>query len=317
MRAIPETLLHRPFHRGEALALGLSPRVLEGSRFVRLHPRVYRHREHVMSFDDAVVAGGLALPSHARPTGITRLQLLGIDVGPTFPLHFVVQGDLHLALENIFLHRTVLLPPTDGIGVTPAAAYVAFCRRARTLDAIRVGDWLFQHRHVDGDELRALVVAQDWRDGAAEVAWILDHLVGDAASLRESEVRALLTFAGLPAPVPNAAIPLGDAVVHGDLWYPAYGCAIEYEGEQHQLDRAQYVADIDRYALYRRHGLRYVQVTKELLGRPRSLVRRVHEALVAGGYDGPVPDFGASWASLFTRLHRVVPRSRRPGRAVS
>jgi hypothetical protein len=314
MQPIPGSLLARPFHRAEALALGVSARVLEGRRFVRVHPRVYRHRDHVMSFDDAVAAARLALPEDAHPTGITRLQMLGLDFGPQLPLRFVVQGDLHLALDDIFLHRTIAFPPLDEIGVHPAAAYVAYCRRARTIDAIAVGDWLVHRGHVDGDQLRALVGAQEWRDGAAETGWVLDHLVGEARSLRESEVRSILAFAGLPRPEPNGPIELGGAVVHGDLWFEAHRTAVEYEGSQHQVDRGQYVSDIDRYALYRRHGVRYVQVTRELARQPRSLVRRVHAELVAGGYEGPAPDFGATWDHLFSRLAHVVPRAGRGSR---
>jgi hypothetical protein len=63
MRDILETLLHRPFSRNEALVLGVTPRVLEGGRFARVHPRVYRHRDHAMVFDDEVLAARLALPS--------------------------------------------------------------------------------------------------------------------------------------------------------------------------------------------------------------------------------------------------------------
>jgi hypothetical protein len=314
---IPETLLARPFHRSEALTLGLSPRVLEGPRFVRIHPRVYRHRDHVLTFEDVVSAARLALPADAHLTGCTRLRLLGLSVGPELPVRLVVARDLHLALDDIFLHRTVLLPPTDGDGVTPAAAYLAYCHRARVLDAIRAGDWLLHHAHMDGDELAALVSGEGWRDGAAEAAWVMDHLVGDSRSLLESEVRSLVTFAGLPPPEPNGRILLGEATVHGDLWFPGYRVAVEVEGAQHQVDRGQYLSDIDRYALYRRHAVCYVQVTREKLRSPRAVVREVHQCLVEGGYDGPGPVFGPTWDLLFARLAHVVPRFRRPLRAVS
>jgi len=311
VRPISDDLLRRPFHRAEALAAGITPRVLEGVRFVRIHQGVYRHRDHVMSFDDNLAAARLALPGHAHPTGVTRLQMLGLDIGSRTPVRFVVQGDLHLALDGVFLHRTVKLPPVDDAGVTPMAAFVAYAHRATTIDAIAVGDWLIHRGHVDADDLRTFVLAEEWRDGAPEAAWVLEHLAPDARSMPESKVRAMIEFAGLPSPAPNGAIRLGDATVHGDLWYPAYRFVVEYEGEQHQLDRGQYVSDIDRYALYRRHGVRYTQATKELMGTPRSLVRRIHEGLVEGGYDGPPPDFGPTWEMLFARLAHVVPRRRR------
>lgn len=317
MRDLPETLLHRPFARHEALALEVSARVLEGRRFVRLHHGVYRHRDHAMTFDDDVTAARLALPDSAFVTGATRLRLLGLEFGPAYPLRFVVQGELHLALDGVFLHRTVLLPPTDEVGVAPAAAYLAVCRRARTIDSIGVGDWLLHRGHVETDELRALVTCEPWRDGAAEAAWVLDHLVGDARSVRESELRSYFSFAGLPPAEPNGPIVLGQVAVHGDLWFPTYRTAVEYEGVQHQTDRGQYVSDIDRYALYRRHDVHYVQVTTEKMRSPRAVVREVHECLVRGGYSGPPPDFGGTWDSLFTRLSRLVPRSRGLRRAVA
>jgi hypothetical protein len=110
---------------------------------------------------------------------------------------------------------------------------------------------------------------------------------------------------------------LGDVAVHGDLWFRAYRTAVEYEGVQHQADRGQYVSDIDRYALCRRHDVHYVQITREKMRTPRAAVREIHECLVRGGYAGPPPDFGATWDSLFTRLSRLVPRSRGPRRAVA
>ena len=117
----PTGAAQRSVHPGHAASLGVSSRMLEGDRFVRIHPRVWRHRDHEMTADDDVRAAALALPAHAHTTGITRIQQLGLDFGPRRPLRFVVQGDLHLALDGIFLHRTRALPPTDGVGVAPAA----------------------------------------------------------------------------------------------------------------------------------------------------------------------------------------------------
>jgi hypothetical protein len=242
----------------------------------------------------------------------SRLRMLGLDVAPVLPLHFVVQGELQRALPGILLRRTADLPPADDVGVIPAAALLAYCRRATTIDAIAVGDWLLERHHLDSDVLVSLVAGRPWRDGAAEAAWVLEHLVDGSRSLPESKARVMIGFAGLPTPEPNAPEVLGDVVVHADLWFPAYRCAGEYEAEQHHRERARYVADIDRYALYRRHDVHLVQLTKEVLGGPRTLVCRVHEALVHRGYDGPAPDFGPGWDRLVARLSHVVPRKRRP-----
>lgn len=309
MRPIPAELLSGPFRRSRAVALGVSPRILEGTRFVRIHPRVYRHRDHPMTFADRVAAAQLALSPEAPTTGITRIPQLGLGFGPTTPLRFVTQGDLHLDLDGIFLHRTVALPPLDDVGVTPAAAFLAYCSLARTIDAIQVGDWLLRHRHCSSGDLRVLAHGQEWRAGAREALLVIERLLPGSRSLKESELRAILEFAGLPAPEPNGPIELGPTdVVHGDLWFARWRTAVEYEGGQHQQDRGQYVADIDRYARYRHHNIHYVQITKERLRSPRAVVREVHRALVAGGYDAPPPLFGDQWDALFTSLSRLVRR---------
>ena len=81
VREIPPELLAGPFIRERAAALGGSSRMLQGSRFTRLHHRVWRHGEHGMTEEDWVTAARIALPADAHLTGITRLQQLGLDVG--------------------------------------------------------------------------------------------------------------------------------------------------------------------------------------------------------------------------------------------
>jgi hypothetical protein len=164
------------------------------------------------------------------------------------------------------------------------------------------------------ERLINLALAQQWRDGADEALWICNHLDRDSASLKESEVRSILEFAGLPQAEVNKEIDLaGDAVAIGDLVYREWGVIVEYEGEQHRENRAQFTADLDRYALYRKHGHRYVQVTQEHLRSPRSIPRKVHRELVAGGYDGPAPTFGDSWDVLFSRIRHILGPRRIPG----
>ncbi|MCY7400991.1 MAG: hypothetical protein LH477_08540 [Nocardioides sp.] len=308
----PEPLRHGPFARAEGLAAGVPARVLEGTQFVRIHLGVYCHRDHVMTWSDRVEAARIALPASARTTGITRLQQLGLDHGPRDVLDFVVQGDLHLDLDGVFLHRTVAMPSHDDVGVTPEAAFVAYCAETRVLDAIKVGCVLLHQGRLDAALLEQLLVEQPWRRGCAEARWVLSHLDDRCRSFPEAELLALVLFAGLPEPEVNKTIELGVGdILTPDLWFEDYGLAVEYEGSQHQEDRGQYNADIDRYKLYRRTGTAYEQVTKERMRSPKATVRQIHLALVARGYEGPPPEFGELWASLFAPVAAVV----RPGRA--
>ena len=96
MRPIPEGLRHGPFTHTRAHELGVTERMLRGARFRRIFPRVWVAADHHMTDTDWLKAARLALPQKARLTGITRIQQLGLDFGPRRPLHFVLEGDLHL-----------------------------------------------------------------------------------------------------------------------------------------------------------------------------------------------------------------------------
>ena len=305
MDAEPELI--GPFTRAQALEAGVTSRMLQGRGYVRVHPRVWKRAEHVMSDDDWISAAALALPSAAQLTGISRLQQLGLDYGPRRPIRFVAEGDLHRDVEGIFLHRTRKMPPLDDVGVCVEAAFMSYCSLCRVIDAIKVGDWLLHHRHMDRARLLDLAVAQPWRDGAQEVMWVEPYLDHRARSLKESETRAILEFAGLPRPETNVELGLDEDIrVLGDLVYRKWGTLVEYEGTQHQEDRGQYTSDIDRYALLRQHDRSYVQVTKEHMARPRRVVLAVYEALRKNGYDGPPPAFGQRWERLFRSLRAAV-----------
>lgn len=311
MHEMPEALLSGPFTRAQARDLGVTKAMLAGRRFVRVHPRVWRHHQHTMSWDDEVCAARLALPPPAHPTHVTRIQQLGLAFGPRHPLHFVVQGKLHLALDGIFLHRTKLLAPTDEIGVIPAAAFIAYCSTARLIDAVVVGDWLLNRTHMTVTELVKLALAAPWRDGADEALFVVPWLDGRSRSVKESETRAVLRAAGLPPATPNRRLDLGDDTrVIGDLVFVEEGLVVEFEGGHHQEDRNQYLSDIERFALLRDHRVPYLQVTKESLNRPKTLVGTVYRALVSLGYDGPAPEFTDAWRSLFRPVRELLPPRR-------
>ena len=121
----------------------------------------------------------------------------------------------------------------------------------------------------------------------------------------------LVRCAGLPDPEVNAPLDIGHAEeVTPDLLFADWRSVVEYEGSQHQEDRWEYTKDIDRYAVYRRLGYRYTQITKERLRSPKVAVGRIYQMLVEAGYDGPPPVFGDLWTGLFQPLSEVAGRYR-------
>jgi hypothetical protein len=111
-------------------------------------------------------------------------------------------------------------------------------------------------------------------------------------SPRETWLRLCLVLAGLPAPECNLVIgddrgPIGRV----DLVYLAFKIIIEYEGDQHRTDRAQWNRDIDRHEDFARDHWTLIRVTSERLRWPRQVVRTVHAALISAGYRGPEANF--------------------------
>jgi len=303
--------LGRPFTTQDAAAHGVSWHALNGRTWTRIFPRVWVHVDHVMTPSDWVLAGHLTMPPDARLTGITRIQQLGLDHGPAFPLHFVVARDHHIATDRIMLHRTDRMPPADDAAVIPTAAFIAYCAEALVIDAIIVGDWLLAEGHMTLAGLTELACHDDWRAGSAQALWISPHLTGRSRSPAESRWRAVFAFAGLPAPQVNVEMTIDGRLVITDLAWRHYRAIVEHEGTHHQTDRSQYLTDLDRYALIRSTDQRYLQLTKEHARNPVAAVLKVDDMLRVGGYDGPPPDFGVRFRALYQR----IPAARDPNRA--
>jgi hypothetical protein len=101
---------------------------------------------------------------------------------------------------------------------------------------------------------------------------------GGAASPRETWLRLLLIGDGLPAPTTQIAVVRdGRAIAYLDMGWEELMVAVEYDGDQHRTDRAQYVKDIRRIELLERMGWIIVRVVAE--DRPADILRRVRDAI--------------------------------------
>lgn len=299
MTAIPAEFTSGPFHRDDFIEAGLPFHLLRGRRFTRLFPRVWVWAEHEMTHLDWIVAARHAVTKRAKLSHVTRLQLLGLERGPRRPYHLTVQGDLHLDVDSVFVHRTEVMPPCDDDGVTPTAAFIQICDRLSLIDLVAIGDWLLHHGHMTLVELAEVAYQQLWRPGARESLVVMPHLDERARSFPESELRMMVIACGLPVPEVNAEILVEDRTVAiVDLLIRRWMLALEYEGRQHLTDLRQWNRDIGRYADLRSLDVGYLQVTNEMKAYPRALMMTVHQALVGRGYDGPAPVFGSQWNAL-------------------
>lgn len=309
MYDIPDSLQKGPFSLADARNAGMPVHRLRSRRFREIHRGVWVFTGYEMTHIDRLEAARKAMPDRARLSHISRLQALGEDVGPSTPYHFTVADDLHLAVPNIYLHRTKVMPALDDVGVTPCAAFIGHAAVGTVMSLIQIGDWLLRDEHMTLSELHDLSHGQLWRSGSKQALRIRPLLDGKSGSMPESAVRAMMTFCALPRPRANDVVTTRGQTRWADLWLPEWRIAIEYEGSQHQLDRNQYLRDIVRYNQFRSDGITYVQVTKELLDQPRGLMLHIYDHLVRQGYAGPAPQFGAMWRSLFRPPSTRLPAS--------
>ena len=240
------------------------------------------------------------LPPASAATGVTGLQLLGVDVGSAEPLRFVTASPRQVRRRGFRVTRVSVLPPVRGLCVVPEHCWMAAALELSLLELVTAGDWLFRLKLTTPAALAAYLAASSSR-GSAAGRPALALVRPRVDSPRETWLRLCLVLAGLPEPDCNPWIDGVRRSGRVDLLFRDFRVIVEYEGDQHRTDPKQWHKDIDRGEDFGGVGYLTVRVTKEHARHPRVVVRRVHEALVARGYAGPVPTFDERWTTLFER----------------
>ncbi|MTB87687.1 hypothetical protein H9L21_04930 [Aeromicrobium senzhongii] len=301
MRPIPESLRGRPFTTGEAAALGVTRRMLEGRRFEAIHPGrgVWAVAEESRDLRFLLRADLLVLPRDAAVSHVTGLQLHGLDIDTSLR-HWSTNTPHRRDLRSVTLHRRQApLRPVDIDGVRVLSAHRCLVDAAIMLshrDIVRYADAL-----IAADQMTA--------EGFAHYAWTrhlpgvrrsranLDLLRERVRSFRETDLRLLLAIAGLPEFEVNLDIfdPRGTHLGCGDLVLPRHRIVLEYDGWYHERSAAQRRKDIARREGLEAEGWLVIVVVSSDLDHPAGLIGRVWRALVSRGHSGPPPRF-VPWA---------------------
>jgi hypothetical protein len=296
---IPQALNGQPFRTADAYALGVSLRTLQGARFRRIAKGVYVAASTADSHRIRIRGVMLALPPGTIATGVTGLQLYGVDIGTKLLMTFATTHPRQVRRRDLKVMRLKQLPSCrDGIAA-PEICWLVAASSLNLLDLVTAGDSLLRLRRTTVARLQSAVQAYSGRGVVLARAAV--RLVRERVdSPRESWLRLCLVLAGLPMPDCNLIIgddqgPIGRV----DLVYLAYRLIIEYEGDQHRTDRHQWNRDIDRQEDFARDQWTLIRVTSERARWPRQVVHAVYQALRANGYDGPAPEFGELRVSLF------------------
>jgi len=151
-------------------------------------------------------------------------------------------------------------------------------RRGPAVNAVQRLDALAAATNVRVDDVLSVAECHPHVKGLRRVPRLLELVDAGAQSPRETWLRLLLMEAGFPRPKTQIPVLRADGYSHYflDMGWPDVMVAVEYDGEQHRLDRDVYGGDVIRSEYITQVGWRRVRV---LAGhRKYDILRRVHEA---------------------------------------
>ncbi|MEU1973383.1 hypothetical protein ABZ477_17145 [Microbacterium sp. NPDC019599] len=129
-------------------------------------------------------------------------------------------------------------------------------------------------------DLVSAVARRRGKRGAKALRLALDLIRAGAQSPKETQLRLDLVRAGLPEPDVQVPILTAQGLRHADLGYPAERVLLEYLGDHHRLDRAQWLEDLTRVQLFQDAGYQVFLVgAADLESGCRALATRVRRAL--------------------------------------
>ena len=278
--------LRRPFTRGDAIAAGVSPSSLKGSRFRRIFRGVYVHASVPAHPVLRAQAALLLHPPGAFASHASAGRVYDVPL-PSLPDEHVSVITHRDRRSRPGLRAHVAPPGTPvevvrGVRVSaPAQMFVELAGMLSLVDLVVVGDALVRLRRVTPEGLR------EFCDGSSSLSArrAAAHVRAGVDSPMETRLRMLIVLAGLPEPEINHRIVEDGRVRYRfDLSYPALRIVVEYDGRQHRDDLDQWDHDTDRRDWLDAEGWLLVPVFSRGIYRdPAKTVARVAAALRSRG----------------------------------
>jgi very-short-patch-repair endonuclease len=278
----------RAFRFNEAAAFGVTVDQLRGKRFTSPF-----HGVHVAdpcaSLADRCRAALLVIPAESTFSDETAAALMGLpDVGEPAVVHVTVPvGVAQIRRRGVVGHVRDLLEDEVGVAgglrVTSAArTFLDLAARLPRHALVGIGDAMLRAGLARPADLAEMAHAHAGRRGSGRVRAMVALLEARAESVMESALRLLLLDAGLPMPEVNVNLydALGNFIARGDLVYRKAKIVVEYDGDQHRLDRAQFVRDVRRGSELAASGYLVLRFTaSDVYRRPQYVVATVRAAL--------------------------------------
>lgn len=245
----------------------------------------------------------------------TAARLWGLPLPDEIPLPLHVSApapNRQPRMKGVVGHRLgtgIRVARTRGLPVVAAAD--AWCQLATVLshdDLVAAGDRIIGWpKPLAGlDAIDAAIERFGSRRGAIRLRAARADLRPGSASRRETRLRLRVLRAGFPEPELNTPITLdADRTTHGDLVFREYLVLLEYDGEQHRADDAQFHRDVERLNDLATAGWIVVRV-----GRRLPLPARPRPARTRAASPGLARHSDSVTSSCRFRRHEA-PRTRR------
>jgi hypothetical protein len=173
---------------------------------------------------------------------------------------------------------------------TPARVWIELAPLLTVEDLVCVGDYILWRRQprASPEQLVQVVSGHRGLPGGGRLAEAVPLLSDRSDSPPESRIRYRFWRAGLPAPAVNAPVcdNHGILLAMPDLSFTRYRLAIDYEGDYHRTDRAQWEKDIGRVPRLEDVGWHSTRVSARDLRDSRELIARLRRLLRERGWSG-------------------------------
>ena len=270
------------FIGSEAFAAGTVSKYDLRARYRRVLPDVYIAKGAPLSLRDRTVAAWLWSRRRGVISGVAASALHGarwVDDDAVIELNWPGRK----APPGVKARNETLLDAEitsrAGVSVTsiPRTAF-DLARRGPSGQAVERLDALAAVTNFAVQDVLDIAANHPHVKGLLRVGGLLEQVDAGAQSPRETWLRLLLIEAGLPRPETQIPVPRLDGYSHYflDMGWRDVMVAVEYDGEQHRVDRNIYRDDLARSEYIAHVGWRRIRV---IAGhRKTDIVRRVRQA---------------------------------------
>ncbi|WP_420112511.1 hypothetical protein [Pseudactinotalea sp.] len=294
----------QPFTRADASAAGLTWRYLDGPRCQQLLPGVFLDADVVPTPALLARAGMLLVPTAEAACHLTAAEILELPVPLSDEVHLLLPPQAaRVRRKGIRVHHgTRRLSIREGVTITTALeTFGDVAPDVSLVEAVVLGDAVVHEGYATVSALTR--AAARVSGGAGQRVRAAAELVrARVISPRETRLRLLLLFSGLPEPVIAYPVTAGGRARELDTAYPEWRVAVEYDGRHHVERDLQWSEDIERREDLNGEQWNLITVTGMQMWDPERVIMRVRRALQSAG--APLPPISQEWRRHFPTRRR-------------